>query len=183
MLLRPLHVDVVLCNQQEIATALLLSKRKNISHWLLCVTMHSLSKRVAIQALHLQSLIFHSNAVAIWLKGSQTVVYLPFVNVLLLHWCGQALDIDEVYFHMCYVYTLWCNKGQIQACLMRWKLGLINVQLDLCELKLMQIQKHGFSNPAPCMEAVCATWLHGGSTGNLTSVLLAIAMEVSACSI
>jgi hypothetical protein len=32
MLLRPLHVDVVLCNQQEIAIALLLSKRTNISH-------------------------------------------------------------------------------------------------------------------------------------------------------
>lgn len=169
MLLRPLHVDVVLCNQQEIAIVLLRSKRKNIPHWLLCVTMHGLSKRVTIQALHLQSLIFHSNAVAIWLKGSQTVVYLPIVNVLLLHWCGQALDIDEVYFHMCYVCTLWCNKGQIQACLMRWKFGLINVQLDLHELKLMQIQKHGFSNPAPWMEAVCATWLHGGSMCNLAA--------------
>lgn len=69
----------------------------------------------------------------------------------------------------CYVCTLWCNKGEIQARLMRWKLGLINVQLDLCELKLMQIQKHGFSNPAPCMEAVCATWLHGGSMCNLAA--------------
>jgi hypothetical protein len=168
MLLRPLHVDVILCNQQEIAIALLLSKRTNISHWLLCHNAWSLQEGCN-QELHLRSLIFHSNAVPIWLKGSQTVVYLLFVNILLLHWCEQALGIDEVYFHMCYVCTLWCNKGQIQACLMRWKLGLINVQLDLSELKLMQTQKHGFSNPAPCMEAVCATWLHGGSICNLAA--------------